>query len=282
MRRASAAACSSMKVVAAVSPTSGGAVFGAAAAASEIAGAAGRIGRPRRVGLALLSWRRPQAWACLSVAGWGRGASTGLAVCLTAVLGFGRAAGVGLGGSRGARRGDGFGGRFDRLSCGSGAVVLDEDVLVMADQVVVVVELLVLSPRRGKWGAAGGPWRQAQAPGLMSKEDERAGSGIGCVRALSLLSCVRVGAGTVAGVMCPWWPGGVVSAARVNGFSAGGPLQLQDVLVCLLEIVAGAEEASLDAGHVLFREVGIVFGGGTRAWQQQGHEAGWHHVRAEL
>ena len=38
---------------------------------------------------------------------------------------------------------------------------------------------------------------------------------------------------------------------------------LQDVWVRLLEVVEGAEEASLDAGHVLPREVGVVFGGGV-------------------
>ena len=50
----------------------------------------------------------------------------------------------------------------------------------------------------------------------------------------------------------------------------------------LLEVVEGAEEASLDAGHVLFREVGVVLAGGVWAWPQQRHEAGCHHVRAEL
>ena len=37
----------------------------------------------------------------------------------------------------------------------------------------------------------------------------------------------------------------------------------------LLEVVEGAEEASLDAGHVLLREVGVVLGGGVWAWPQQ-------------
>ena len=35
---------------------------------------------------------------------------------------------------------------------------------------------------------------------------------------------------------------------------------LQDTWVRLLEVVQGAEEASLDAGHVLPREVGVVLG----------------------
>ena len=50
----------------------------------------------------------------------------------------------------------------------------------------------------------------------------------------------------------------------------------------LLEVVQGAEEASLDAGHVFLREVGVVLGGGVGARPQQCHEAGCHHVRAEL
>ena len=62
----------------------------------------------------------------------------------------------------------------------------------------------------------------------------------------------------------------------------GDPLQLQDVWVCLLEVVEGEEEVSLDAGHVLFREVGVVLGGGVWALPPQGHQAGCYHVRAGL
>ena len=50
----------------------------------------------------------------------------------------------------------------------------------------------------------------------------------------------------------------------------------------LLEVVEGAEKASLDARHVLPREVGVVLGGDVWARPQQRHEAGCHHVRAEL
>ena len=50
----------------------------------------------------------------------------------------------------------------------------------------------------------------------------------------------------------------------------------------LLEVVKCAEEASLDAGHVLLREVGVGLGGGVSARPQQRHEAGYHHVRAQL
>ena len=52
--------------------------------------------------------------------------------------------------------------------------------------------------------------------------------------------------------------------------------------MCLLEVVEGAEEASLDAGHVPLREVGVVLGGGVGARPQQHHEPGCHHVWAEL
>ena len=52
--------------------------------------------------------------------------------------------------------------------------------------------------------------------------------------------------------------------------------------MCLLEVVGAAEEASLDAGHVLLREVGVVLGGGVWARPRQGHEGGCPLVRAEL
>ena len=48
------------------------------------------------------------------------------------------------------------------------------------------------------------------------------------------------------------------------------------------EVVKGADEASLDAGHVLLRKVGVILGGDVWARPQQRHEAGCHHVRAEL
>ena len=76
--------------------------------------------------------------------------------------------------------------------------------------------------------------------------------------------------------------GGVVSAARACGLPRGWQYLLQDVRVCLLEVVEGLEEASLDAGHVLLCEVWVVLGGGVWARPQQRHEAGCHHVWAEL
>ena len=49
-----------------------------------------------------------------------------------------------------------------------------------------------------------------------------------------------------------------------------------------LEVVEGAEEASLDAGHVLLIQVGVNLAGDVWDRPQQRHEAGCHHVRAEL
>ena len=69
---------------------------------------------------------------------------------------------------------------------------------------------------------------------------------------------------------------------RARGLPGGYQYLLQDVRVRLLEVVEGAEEASLDARHVLLREVGVVLGGGVWARPQQRREAGCHHVRAEL
>ena len=59
--------------------------------------------------------------------------------------------------------------------------------------------------------------------GPVSSENEGAGSGIGRVRAFSLV--IRA---------CWCWRGGVVSAARARGLPGGWPYLLQDVRVCLL------------------------------------------------
>ena len=78
---------------------------------------------------------------------------------------------------------------------------------------------------------------------------------------------------------------GVAALSRLRGhvgYPGGWPYLLQDVRVCLLEVVEGLEEASLDARHVLLREVGVVLVGGVWARLQQRHEAGCHHVRAQL
>ena len=105
--------------------------------------------------------------------------------------------------------------------------------------------------------------------GPVSSENEGAGSGTGRVRAFSLVICA-----------CWCWRGGVVWAARARGLPGGWPYLLQDVRVCLLEVVESLEEASLDAGHVLLCEAGVILGGGVPARPQQRHEAGCHHVRA--
>ena len=62
--------------------------------------------------------------------------------------------------------------------------------------------------------------------GPVSSENEGAGSGIGRVRAFSLV--IRA---------CWCWRGGVVSAVRAPGLPGGWPYLLQDAEVCLLEVV---------------------------------------------
>ena len=78
---------------------------------------------------------------------------------------------------------------------------------------------------------------------------------------------------------------GVAALSRLRGhvgYPGGGHICSRTFWVCLLEVVEGAEEASLDAGHVLLCEVGVDLGGGVWARPQQRHEAGCHHVWAEL
>ena len=113
--------------------------------------------------------------------------------------------------------------------------------------------------------------------GPVSNKNEGAGSGTGCVRALSLVTCA-----CRCRCRCMWRCGSAVSAVRAPGLSGGWPPLLQDVWVRLLEVVEGAEEASLDAGHVLLREMGVVLNRGFWARPQQRHEAGCHHAWAEL
>ena len=137
-----------------------------------------------------------------------------------------------------------LGARLGGFPRGFGGGVLDEDVVVVADEGVAVVEVVESEAEQTDVGDSGGS-RSAgggrRMLGPVSNEDEGPGSGIGCVRALSLVSRVRAGAGAVGGVMCgTWWRSCVASAAQVSGLSWGGPLQLQDVWVCLLEVVKGA------------------------------------------
>ena len=107
--------------------------------------------------------------------------------------------------------------------------------------------------------------------GPASSEYKSVGLGTRRVRALSPVTCA-----------CWCWCGGVVSAVRARGLPWGWPYLLQDVLVRLLGVVEGAEEASLEAGHVLLREVGVVSNRGVGPRPQQRHEAGCHYVWAEL
>ena len=106
-----------------------------------------------------------------------------------------------------------------------------------------------------------GAGRRMQGP--VSDEDKGGGSGTGRVRTLSLVTCA-----CCCRCRCMWRCGGVCSAVQARGLSGGCPPQLQDVLVRLLEVVEGAEEASLDAGHVILREVGVFLDWGVWAWQQ--------------
>ena len=213
-------------------------------------------------------------------AGCGRGALTGLGGCLAAFLGFGWVAGVGNVGVWALAAvgllavGAGLGASLGGVPRGRGGGVLDEDVVLVVDEVVVVVEVVeseaeerAVGDRGGSWAFGGG--RMMLGP--VSSEDEGAGSGTGRVRAFSLVIHA-----------CWCWCGGVVSAARACGLPGGWPYLLQDVRVCLLEVVDAAEEASPDAGHVSLCEGGVVLGWGVWARPQQRHEAGCHHVWAEL
>ena len=216
----------------------------------------------------------PGLGLCLGLAaGCARGVLAGLGGRLAAVLGFGWLVGVGFVGAWALAAagllavGAGLEARLRGVPRGLGGGVLDEDVVVVVDEVVVVVEVVESEAEERAVGDSGG--RMMLGP--VSSENEGAGSGTGCVRAFSLV--IRA---------CWCWRGGVVSAARARGLPGGWPYLLQDVRVCLLEVVEGLEEASLDAGHVLLCEVGVVLGGGVWARPQQRHEAGCHHVRAQL
>ena len=213
-------------------------------------------------------------------AGCGRGALTGLGGCLAAVLGFGWLAGAGLvrvwalAAAGLLVVGTGLGARSGGVPRGLGVGVLDEDVVGVVDEVVVVVEVVESEAEERAVGDGGGPWASGAGVGCpvpASSENEGAGSGTGCVRAFFLVTRA-----------CWCWCGGVVSAVRARGLPGGWPYLRQDVRVCLLKVVEGAEEASLDAGHVLLCEVGVVLGGGVWARPQQRHEAECHHVWADL
>ena len=170
--------------------------------------------------------------------------------------------------------GTGLGARLGGFPRGLGGGVLDEDMVVVVDEVIVVVEVVESEAEERAVGDGGGPWAWGgwrRMLGPASSEYEGLGSGTGRVRALSLVTCA-----------CWCWCGGVVSAVRARGLPGGWPYLLQNVRVRLLEVVEGVEEASLDTRHVLLRELGVALGGGVGARPQQRHQAGCHHVRAEL
>ena len=125
-------------------------MLGAAASGPGMAGGKCHRGRPRGVGLAL----------------------TGPGRCLAAVLGFGRAAGEGLFGAWALAAvgllvvGTGLGACLGGFPRGLGGGVLDEDVVVVADEMVMVVEVAESEAEERTVGDGGGPWA--------------AGVGIGC------------------------------------------------------------------------------------------------------
>ena len=197
-----------------------------------------------------------------------RGALTGLGGCLAAVLGFGSVAGAGLVRAWALAAagllavGTGLGARLRGVPRGLGGGVLDEDVVVAVNEVVVVLEVVESEAEERAVGDGGGPWAS--------------GAGVGCWVLQVARTRVRIRAPGVCPVIlvtraCWCWCGGVVSAVRVRGLPGGWPYLLEDVRVCLLEVVEGAEEASLDARHFLLCEVGVVMGGGVWARPQQRH-----------
>ena len=201
--------------------------------------------------------------------------------CLWLQPGCGRGPrwGVGLGSGGVAPGGDGFGGLFERFSRRLGGGVLDDDMVVVVDEVVVVVDVVESEAGERAVGTAEGPGLRdgRRMLGPATSEKEGAESGTGRVNVLSLVTCA-----CWCWCRCMWWCGGVVSAVRAPRLPRGCPYLLQDVWVRLLDVVEGAEEAWLNAKHVRLREVGVVLGGRVWARPQQRHEAGCHHVRAEL
>ena len=96
-------------------------------------------------------------------AGCGRGAPAGSGGYLAAVLGFDRAVGAGfvwawaLAAAGLFVVGTGWGARLGGFPCGLGVGVLDEDVVVVADEVVVVVEVVKLEVEERAVGDGGRP-----------------------------------------------------------------------------------------------------------------------------
>ena len=220
-----------MKVVAAASVTGGGVPCWALLlpglgwqgpeVVEDVLGGSGsrcRCAAGLRLGLGLGGGLR--SW-CFDRFGWLLGGGLGF----RPGCGRGFCWGMGLGGGGGARGGDGLGGPFWRLSPRLGGWCAGRGCGVVADEVVVVVEVVESQAGERSVGDAGGSCAAGgarQMLGPVSNEDKGVGSGIVCVRALSLVSRVRAGAGAVGGVVCGTrWRGGVVSAAPASGLSGG-------------------------------------------------------------
>ena len=177
--------------------------------------------------------------------------------------------------------------------------MLDTDVVVEVDDVVVLVEVVQLDAEETDVGDVGGSRVEPDVEEMDMADNGGSwtvGAADGCWVPWPMMTTLQVRASGVwtrfpwclvcAPVQVLWMVscmvrGGVVELSRLRGQVGdlgGGSLQLQDMWVCLLEAFEGAKEA----GHVVVREVGIALGGGVWARPQQGHEAGCHHVQAEL
>ena len=94
----------------------------------------------------------------------GRGALTGLGACLAAVFGSGQAAGAGFTGAWALAaagllvEGTGLGACLGGFPSGLGGGVLDEDLVVVADEVVVVLEVVESEAEERPVGDGVGPW----------------------------------------------------------------------------------------------------------------------------
>ena len=97
-------------------------------------------------------------------AGCGRGVLAGLGGCLAAVLGFGWVVGVGFVGAWALAAtgllavGVGLGARLGGVPRSLEGGVLDENVVVVADEVVVVVEVVEWEAGERAVGDGGGSW----------------------------------------------------------------------------------------------------------------------------
>ena len=149
VRPASAAGPSAMKVVAAALVTEGAPCWAlllpglgwlGPEVVVEVHGGLGS-GRRRGARLGLGLWFRSglRPW-CVDGFEWLLGGG----LEFRPVCGRGFSWGMGLGSSRGARGGDGFGGRLGGFPRGLGGGVLNEVVVVVADEVVVVSEAVEL------------------------------------------------------------------------------------------------------------------------------------------